>query len=418
MSKSADISYSVLGFSMGFIGLPLYVYLPKYYTEAFSVSLVMLSLLLLASRFVDMIQDPLIAWFSDWLGKKGVSRVTIISWSLPVLALSFLALLFPQTFIPVEVWLVGFLVITYSVYSFVSINYYTTASEIYEDYNQQTVLVSYREGLALIGVSVGSILPSTLLNITTVTVTHWVTWISYTVAAFSGLYLLRTKSPPIQFKTSASEKFFDSVLSVMGNKPYLYLALIFLLSNIAASLPATLVLFYIADVLKGQQYYGLFLMIYFIAALSGIPFWSKVSEKTSKGQAWMVGMIFTIIGFIWAAFLGPYDFVSYGIVCVITGFCLGTDLTMPTSMLSDVIKSTTNKAKYFGVWGFLGKSSIAVAGSLGLFVLGVLGYKPGQDITAQTSMYVAFTYALIPCIIKIIALIVLYKAPIDQKMVK
>lgn len=411
-------SYGSLGFSLGFIGLPLYVYLPKYYAESFGLSLVFLSALLFASRVIDTIQDPLIGWFSDRLVKKKITRKQIILVCFPFLALSFLALLFPQDIVSPGLWISFFLIGTYTLYSFLTINYYTMAAEIYEDYNKQTVLVTAREGLALGGITVGSILPATLLNMTTVEMTHFITWGTYILAASVGVFLVNRYSPPITFRLSSSENFLDSLRIVRQNRPYLILALIFLLSTIAAALPATLVLFYIEDVLQGKAYFGLFLMIYFLCALGGLPLWYKLSVRYTKRIAWMGSMVLTISGFIWATFLGPGDFIAYGIICVVTGFCLGADLTMPTSLLGDLIKQTPNKAKYYGIWGMLGKSSIAVAGSLGLFVLGWLDYQPGTEVTPQDQFYVSLSYAFIPCVIKLISFIVLYKASFDRPLEK
>lgn len=408
-----SLSYGGLALSLGFIGLPLYVYLPKYYSETFGISLVALSFLLFASRIIDTVQDPLIGWASDRLVKKGFSRIKIISFCLPLLVLGFLGLLFPPDLGSRYLWIGFFLIATYTFYSFISINYYTTATEITEDYNEQTKLVSAREGLALIGIAAGSIIPSTLQNNYSTDTTHWVTWGAYVLLSILGLYLLRFKSPNARHQKTSTENIIDALKVVIKNPGYLYLASIFLLSTTAAALPATVVLFYIKDVLDGEAYFGLFLLVYFLCALGGLPLWYKISKHKGKRFTWMIAMVLTIIGFIWATFLSPGDFIAYGLICILTGMCLGADLSMPASMLSDLITHSPNKAKYFGIWGMIGKSSIAIAGSLGLFVLGVLGYEPGSTNADSTRFYVAITYALIPCVIKLFSFILLYKSKID-----
>ena len=65
-------SYGFLGVSLGFIGLPLYVYFPKYYSESFGISLVSLSFILFISRAIDVILDPFIGWLSD----KGINHIS------------------------------------------------------------------------------------------------------------------------------------------------------------------------------------------------------------------------------------------------------------------------------------------------------------------------------------------------------
>jgi len=270
-----------------------------------------------------------------------------------------------------------------------------------------------REGFALTGIALGSILPSILQNYFSTLITHWATWGAYGFITIGGLYILLKKSPKARFQQTSSEDILKAFRLVLSNKKYLQLASIFLLSTTAAALPATIVLFYIKDVLHGEAYFGFFLMIYFLCGLMGLPLWYWLSEIKSKKISWMVAMVITIIGFIWATFLGPGDFISYAMICVLTGICLGADLSMPFSLLSDLIAESPNKAKYFGVWAMIGKSSIAIAGSLGLLVLGKLGYQPGSATGEMTRNYLAISYAFIPCIIKLFSLIILYNSTLD-----
>jgi len=412
------LAYGSFGFSVGFIGLPLYVYLPKYYSDSLGISLFALGIILFISRVIDTVQDPFIGWLSDQCIKRNWSRKTVIKICLPLLMLTFMGLLFPQNLPNYTAWIALFLIMTYTLYSFITINYYTIAAEIYEDYNKQTVLISYREAIALVGITIGSILPSALQEAYDFTIIHFVVWGTYAVTAAVGCYFFTVKSPPVLFRTTTSENLINSVKMVLKNLDFRYLALTFLLSSIAASLPATLVLFYIEDVLGGQQYYGQFLLLYFVFALISIPVWYALSKAYTKRIAWMIGMVITIIVFIWASFLGKGDFIPYAIICVLSGFCLGADLVMPPSILSDLLKEKSNKAKYYGVWGLLGKSSIAFAGSFGLLVLGVLDYQPGMPNTESAQFYLSATYALIPCVVKVFSFIILYKMPDHSKVLR
>ena len=423
------MAYGILGFPLGFIGMPLYVYLPKFYTENFGVSLMALSVLLLVTRIIDTIQDPLIGWYCDRLSKQKERsiRIPIIKICLPLLTVFFLALLFPQPVVHPVVWISIFLILTYTTYSFLSINYNTMAAEIAPSYNQQTKLVSQREGFALFGIAIGSIVPSALMNATDIEIAHFLTWGIFVVLLSGCVYFFLKNTPDIKTQHPASENIKEAFKVVIQNKLYVYLAGVFLLSTIAASLPATIVLFYIKDVLQGESLFGLFLGLYFLCALGGLPIWYKISEKIGKKKAWSLSMCGSIVGFIWATFLGPGDFTAFAIICVITGLCLGADLSMPFSMLADTVKSTNNKSKYYAVWGMLGKSSLALAGSLGLFALSILGYDPSASTTVQGATTdpevisnqarwaVAISYAFIPCLIKLGSLIVLYKSPLDKQ---
>lgn len=406
-NKSQVFSYSSLGLSLGFIGLPLYVYLPKFYAEEFSLSLTYLSALFFFTRLIDTVQDPLIGWVSDRFALNSIKRSTIIAFSYPLLCLSFLGLLFPFSSVPIGVSLGFFLISTYTLYSIISINFNTLSAECAKDYNQQTILVSSREGLTLVGIGLGSIIPSLLLNHFSVVSAHQMIWGIFVAVSGFGLFFFLKKPLPVLYAKTASENVWEVLFNLTKDKRFLWLAGVFLCSTTAAALPATLVLFYIKDVLHAEAYFGMFLALYFLSALLGIPLWYKISAAYTKRSAWISAMAFTIIGFVWATFLGSGDLIAYGIICVITGFCLGADLIMPTSMLADGISLKPNKAKYYGAWTMISKLSITFAGSLGLFVLGHLGYDPGAGMRIEP-LYVAIAYAFIPCLIKCVALGILF----------
>ena len=97
----------------------------------------------------------------------------------------------------------------------------------------------------------------------------------------------------------------------------------FVANGIASAVPATLVLFFIADVLREESRQGLFLALYFIAGAAGMPLWVKLSERSGKVTAWALAMAAAIVAFIWAWWLGPGDTAAFAAICVLSGLALG-----------------------------------------------------------------------------------------------
>jgi len=414
-SVKAKINYGFLGISLGFMALPLYVYLPKYYTQEYGVSLLALSIILFLTRFIDIIQDPLIGWVSDkWVSSHLFTRHQIVIFSLPLLAFSFLGLLLPVYQINIYLWLIFFFIASYTFLSFIMVNYYTLSAELTSDYNQQTSFVSYREGMGLLGIAIGSVVPTMLQQNSSPASGHlsvWFVFMCFLLLGASFFYL----SPRPHKHIIHQENFFKAVMDVFKNKPYLLLLVIYFLSMVAASFPATIVLFYIQDVLQLEGDSGLFLLVYFLSAFCGLPFWFWLSSQMSKKQAWMIGMALTCVSFIFAAFLSQGAFWPFLTICMITGFCLSADLTMPMSLLADVLLKIDNKAKFYGVWGMINKSSLALAGSFSLLLLYMAGYEPGENVTILQRNYLALTYAFVPSLIKLGSLFLLWTSELDLK---
>ncbi len=85
---------------------------------------------------------------------------------------------------------------------------------------------------------------------------------------------------------------------------------------------------------------------------------------------------------------------------------LGADLALPPALLARVIgrsgHSGAHEGAYFGLWNFANKMNLALAAGLALPVLEALGYAPGaRDATALDAL--AFAYAVLPCLLKLVA---------------
>ena len=116
------------------------------------------------------------------------------------------------------------------------------------------------------------------------------------------------------------------------------LLLVFVLNGIASAIPATLVLFYIADVLRAGIAAG---------ALSSRCTSSPpppacrcgcvLSARIGKVHAWALGMVATARRSSGRAGSTPAMPEPFAVVCALSGLALGADLALPPSLLADVI---------------------------------------------------------------------------------
>jgi Na+/melibiose symporter-like transporter len=71
----SDWRYGVMGFPLAFVALPLYVVLPNHYARNFGVPLATLGAVLLATRLLDALIDPLLGRWSDKLFARSAHAV-------------------------------------------------------------------------------------------------------------------------------------------------------------------------------------------------------------------------------------------------------------------------------------------------------------------------------------------------------
>ena len=394
------LAYGGLGLPLAFVALPLYVVLPNHYAAEFGIPLATLGALLLGARLLDAVADPWIGRLVDGWFSRSVRAVLLAAvLAAVVCAIGFRGLFFPAVNTAEHgqqallLWCAALLAITYLSYSVLSVLHQAWGARLGGDEGQRARIVSWREGLALLGVLVASVLPSVAgLSVASIV---------FAVALALGVALL-ARAPRPAVTTFAA----PALLAPLRTPAFRRLLAVYLLNGVASAVPATLVLFFIRDRLQAQAYEPLFLASYFAAGALSMPLWLRVVARLGLARTWLVGMALAIATFAWAALLGAGDVAAYTAVCIASGIALGADLTLPGAMLAGVIQRAGHgqqlEGAYFGWWNFATKLNLALAAGIALPLLGAFGYTPGgRDADALQALTLA--YCLLPCLLKLAA---------------
>ncbi len=414
------LAYSLTSIPLAMAALPIYVHVPKFYSDVVGLNLIAIGGLLLAARVFDAIQDPLLGYWSDRYRDSRMGRMLWVMTGTPFLALGMFGLFNPPQWDQSVMawWLVAMLFLVYTAFSMVQISYQAYGAEISDHKVERTRVTSWREGLGLVGVFLAAALPEILskqhgqrqgfAEFATIFVPTLFVMVLLTIV-FSPRVVARTQA--------ASKDALRAMWKPLNNPMFKQLLIIFIFNGIAASIPATLVLFFIDDVIKVPALSAHFLVAYFAAGALGMPLWVMLSAKIGKGRAWFVGMLVSIIAFVWTFTLKSGDTTPFMIICILSGLGLGADLALPPSILADVIDDDDkrglgrNEGAYFGLWNLVTKMNLALAAGIALPLLALLGYRPGATQSADALLYLAGIYALLPCVLKAFAAIALARAP-------
>jgi Na+/melibiose symporter-like transporter len=403
------LRYGALGFPLAFVALPLYVVLPNHYAVEFGVPLGVLGALLLAARLLDAVADPLIGrWVDGWFAAS-IGRVLVAALAASVvLALGFRALFFPavREGTALLAWCAAMLVVTYLAYSVASVLHQAWGARLGGDERERARVVSWREGLSLLGVLVASALPA-LAGL------HAATLV-FAVSLAIALALLWRAPRPVAGQVREA----GSLVLPWTSPAFRRLLAIYLVNGIASAVPATLVLFFVRDRLQAQSLEPLFLASYFAAGALSMPLWVRLVARIGLARAWLAGMVLAVLAFAWAALLGTGDVAAYTAVCVASGLALGADLALPGALLAGIIHRAGHASRlegaYFGWWNFATKLNLALAAGVALPLLGAFGYSPGaRDPQALHALTLA--YCLLPCALKLAAAALLYNLWISKE---
>jgi len=417
-------AYGVLGLPLAMAALPIYVHVPKFYADTLGLSLAGVGAILLAARIVDAVQDPLLGWWSDRTRSRGGSRWVFVATGVPLLVLGMLGLFNPPQAGASALgwWLVVNLVVVYTAFSMVTVSYQAHGAEITDDVAERTRVTAWREGFALVGVFLAAALPEVLRQSAGDRAGFAQFSLLYApLAVVAALVTMRWSAPAHARVPPPGQAIFGALRLPLRNPLFRRLLVVFVLNGIAASIPATLVLFFIEDVVRRPDLAAVFLIAYFAAGAAGLPLWVWLSRRIGKAKAWFAAMIVSIIAFVWAFLLGPDSASAYLAICILSGLGLGADLALPPSILADVIDTDEargagrNEGAYFGLWSLATKMNLALAAGIALPMLQGFGYAPRAENSPQALFVLAAVYALLPCVLKAMAAAALFASPFFRR---
>ncbi|MBL0352774.1 MAG: MFS transporter [Dechloromonas sp.] len=391
-------SYGLLGLPLAFAALPIYVHVPRFYAEVAGMQLALLGAILLGTRLLDAGIDPWLGWLAD-----RVPRPTMVALALVPFAAGFVALLNPPANHAAS-WLAGSLALTYLGFSAASVAYQAWGADVGNTSAQRTRLTAAREGFGLLGVVLAAALPGLLASDLDEGIRRlsWVLPPLLLIAAATTFSRVGA-GQPVQ---APSQPLLPSLRQVINDLAFRRLLGVFVANGIAAALPATLFLFFVADVLHLEKASGPLLALYFVAGAASLPLWVKLSAHYGRVTAWLGAMLLAIIAFAGATLLGSGDLWPFAAICIASGLALGADLALPAAIAADLGERQGQAGACFGVWNFFAKLNLALAAGLALPFLALLGYVPGSGggLAALT-----FAYALLPLGFKALAGLLLWR---------
>jgi GPH family glycoside/pentoside/hexuronide:cation symporter len=425
------IAYAAPAYALAVIGIPVYVYIPKFYTDVVGINVILLGYILFSVRIFDAVTDPIIGFISDRTATRFGRRRPYIAIGAVFVALMMFLLFNPPQASPTfeTVWFGVFIYALFLFWTIVTVPYESLGPEITFDYHERTSLFGIRDGFLIAG---------TLAAASTPALVQWVFglgddatgerakffWISilYTPlligTAWWCVLAIKERHPQ---PGRSSLGLFSGIRQVARNRPFVILLVAYTISAIGNNLPATLILFYVQYVLQSDLA-DLFLLLYFMTGILFLPFWIYISRRTGKKAAWLTSMAINSGAFIGVFFLGPGDERIYGILVVLSGIGFGATLALPSAIQADVIDydelltGERREGQYIGWWSISKKLAAAIGIGVGLAALGVAGYTPNVEQTQKVQFVLRMLYAFIPSLFNLLGLVVALAYPISDKI--
>ena len=431
VALSKKIAYSAPAFALAVVGIPVYVYIPKFYTDVVGINIAVLGTLLFSVRIFDALTDPAIGYISDRSQTRfGRRRPYIAIGSLFVVVSMYLLFNPPQASAAFETWWFGICI--YALFLFwtvVVVPFESLGPEITFDYHERTSLFGMRDGFLIAG---------TLMAASSPAIVEWAFDLaSDAVGERAKFFWIAVIYAPLLIGScwwcvfAIKEKPGGQALNPTGlwmgfryvarNRPFIILVISYTIAAIGSNLPATLILYYVEYVLQSHLA-DAFLLLYFVTGIIFLPGWILLSRRIGKKAAWLTSMVMNTGAFIGVFFLGPGDAYIYGILVFLSGIGFGATLALPSAIQADVIDydelltGQRREGQYIGLWSIAKKFAAAIGVGAGLSILGYAGYEPNVAQTEQVQLTLRILYALVPSACNMIAFLIVLAFPISSRV--
>ncbi len=425
------VAYAAPAYALAVVGIPVYVYLPKFYTDVVGINVVLLGYILFSVRIFDAVTDPVIGYLSDRTKTRFGRRRPYIAIGSIFIAATMVMLFNPPRATPMveTVWFGISIYLLFLFWTVVTVPYESLGPEITFDYHERTSLFGIRDGFLIAGTLAAASAPALV---------QWLFGLAGDAdGERSKFFLISIMYAPLLIGTAwwcvsmIKEKaqdarphvngIFAGLRQVTRNRPFLILLVAYTISAIGNNLPATLILFYVQYVLQSDLA-DFFLLLYFVTGIIFLPGWIYIARRTGKKAAWLTSMAINSGAFVGVFFLGPGDDLIYGVLVFLSGIGFGATLAIPSAIQADVIDydelltGERREGQYIGLWSISKKLAAAVGIGAGLSILGMAGYTPNVEQTQQVQLVLRTMYALVPSVCNLLGLMIALAYPIDDKI--
>jgi len=428
---SRKFAYALPAFALAVVGIPVYVYIPKFYSDVVGINITVLGFLMFSARIFDAATDPAIGYLSDQTQTRFGRRIPYIAvGSILVAAAMFLLFIPPEgTALFKTVWFGVSIYLLFLFWTAVIVPYESLGPEITFDYHDRTSLFGMRDGFLIAGTLAAAASPAAVQSLFGLPSDaagerakfFWIA-VAYAPLLVGTCWwcalTIREKPNRVAKQALGIGK---GLRQVAHNRPFIILLIAYTVSAIGNNLPATLILFYVEYVLQSQSA-DFFLMLYFVTGIIFLPAWIFVSRRTGKKAAWLSSMAVNTGAFTGVFFLGPGDETIYGILVFLSGIGFGATLAIPSAIQADVIDydelltGQRREGQYIGLWSIAKKFAAAIGIGAGLSILGMAGYTPKAEQPDQVLMTLRVLYALVPSVCNIAAIAIAFAYPISRWM--
>lgn len=437
------IGFGQLAVPLATAGLPIAVYVTRFYAQDLKLNIEDVGFILLVARLADFLVDPVIGWASDHTRWGVGRRRTWVILGAPVFALGVYMLFLPPASLadaPEDArrfHLLLWIAVFYLGWTMITIPYGAWGAELSDDYNERSRITGVREIFTLFGLALAGVIPVVMgsgpaegASAAAASSSLWdvMTILGLTIVALTpvGVIILWLTAPEPPVKEMHTISFWKGVKVAATNWPFVRLFLATVGIRMGSRAVEGLLIFYLVDAAGFvEQQARQSLLALLVSAIAFAPFWIWAGRAWTKHRALSIAIASGIVVFCILPFIQDQGFWPNILAFVALGAAFSAPFTLGQSIAADVIDLDSLKTRQpragllISFFGLAIKGADALGVGLALMIVGWLGYNASAEVkTPEAIQTLTAVYVLFPVVFWIPAIAMLWNFPITPAVQK
>jgi Na+/melibiose symporter-like transporter len=428
--------FTVLGFGqlaipLAFAGLPIAVYVSKFYTDDLKIDIETVGAILLIVRLVDFIVDPLIGYASDRTTWSLGRRKSWVLLGAPVFALGIYNVFLPPAD-ATEMHLLVWVAVFYLGWTMITIPYGAWGAELSGDYHERSRITGIREIFTLVGLALAGAVP-VIVGTGASEGNAGGYWESMAVLGWIivaltpiGVAIMFWSTPEPRFSTTEHVSAWAGAKAALTNLPFVRLFFATFFVRIASRAAEVLFLFYMVDAVGLTKAEGNhFPLVLIGAAILFAPMWIWLGRVITKHKALSLAMLMAVSVF---SILPAFQDGGYWpniLLFAVVGAAFSAPYTLGQSIAADVVdldSLRTHEPRAGLIISFFGlaiKGGDAIGAGVALMLVGSLGFSAAEATkTPEAIAALTAVFSLMPIAFYAPAILLLWSFPLTPKVQK
>lgn len=340
------------------------------------------------------------------------------------------------------VYYTGMIILFWTSFSTEFISYMAWGSDLTDDYNERTVLRSYAYVFNQVGMCIGMVLPTMIvdycMNLGRTSAQAWQT-VGLVAGVSGGAALLicaltitkdddknfvklqnRTKLNLLGMVSSIVKDYLN-ILKLRSIRFILGASIVYLIANTIFSSDRVFYMTY--NLHMSQTEISLMMLIITASGVAFVPFIAKLSEVFDKKTVFMVGIGVSGLLMIVGRFVGVEGLAAVIVICLIYSVANTCYWQLMPSMLYDVceVEELVSGKKHSGSVISLQALSESLSIAVGMQALGIAlemaGFVSDAAVQPESALdWVSNMFTLIPGVFMVLVFVIMTKYPVNKKV--